>query len=92
MNLRWGIDGPTVEFKGGRSCYSDTIFAAPVDANKYGDHREIAVEPCVLGGYRAKISFGYKNTIKAYGGCQQTALDRLHARLREVAAEITAAL
>ncbi len=84
MNLRWGIDGPTVEFeKHGLGWYADI------------NGLDVTVSPVsrIEGAcsYDAQAENGELDTA-ARGGCQQTALDRLHARLREVAAEITAAL
>ncbi len=83
MNLRWGIDGPTVEFD--KTPGWDAWFALIGNLEI-----QIAVHSV---GYEATLTYcSVIAPLYAEGGCQQTALDRLHARLREVAAEITAAL
>ncbi len=82
MELRWGIDGPTVEFEKALNWSTWCAIIGDLEV-------EIISHPA---GYQASLASANVGPLYVYGGCQQTALDRLHARLREVAAEITAAL
>ena len=82
IKLRWGIDGPTVEFEEGAGEYRADVNSLSIQLRRN----------VLLGGCSAEARIPGGLILVGRGGCQQTALDRLHARLREVAAEITAAL
>jgi hypothetical protein len=74
MDLRWGVDGPTVRFEawGHPGQYRAEIGSLIV---------------YIAPGHSAETRIG-RHDFFCTGGCQQTALDRLHTKLGEFSARI----